>query len=714
MTTAAKKPTVAVGSDFLSAFAKIPRSQQAKVLSFISKFRADPTLPGINYEKLHHCRDENLCSVRIDQAYRGIVLRPAGNNVYVLLWVDHHDEAYAWAKNKVCRVHPETGSLQVIPVEEGAPMVIPAEPEKPGLFDGVTDAQLTGLGVPDLLLPMVRNLKTDDALDRVASDFPQEAAEALYMLAAGYKLDEVRKEMELPVEPKKVDTGDFVAALEKPDSKRRFFVVEDEQELAEMLNAPLDKWRVFLHPSQRKLVETDWKGAVRVLGGAGTGKTVVAMHRAKWLATKKFAAPNDRILFTTFTRNLASDIRESLNKICPDDAMKRIEVLNLDRWVSEFLRSNGYSHNVVYAHKTKDIWNKALTVAPSELDLDESFYREEWDLVVQPQSIDSLDEYQKATRVGRGTRLSRKQRKQVWPVFEEYRALLNAAGMREAVDAMRDARRILDAKGVGGPYQAVVVDEAQDMGFQAFQLIRAMVRADGEQPSLFIVGDAHQRIYRHKVVLGRCGIDIRGRGKKLRINYRTTDETRRWAVGLLEGVAIDDLDDGSDDNKGYRSLLHGVDPHLEHLDTFDQEIAAIASHVKRIEAEGEPLSGCCLVVRTNELVDQYENALKAKGVQTYRVHRTEAEDRRVAGVRVATMHRVKGLEFDHVIIASVREGVVPLNVVEMESGDPVVRREAEVHERALLYVAATRAKRDVMVTGFGVPSSILFHRPKGE
>ncbi len=633
--------------------------------------------------------------------------------MYVLLWVDHHDEAYAWAKNKVCRVHPETGSLQVIPVEEGAPVILPAAPEKPGLFDGLSDAELTSLGVPDLLLPMVRNLKTDDDLDKVASDFPAEASEALYMLAAGYKLDDVRKEMELPVEPKKVDTGDFATALAKPDSKRRFFVVEDEQELAEMLNAPLDKWRVFLHPSQRKLVETEWKGAVRVLGGAGTGKTVVAMHRARWLATKAFTSPNDRILFTTFTRNLASDIRENLSKICPDDAMKRIEVLNLDRWVSEFMRANGYSHNVVYAHKTKDIWNKALTVAPSQLGLDEAFYREEWDLVVQPQSVDTLDDYQKATRVGRGTRLSRKQRKQVWPVFEEYRALLNAAGMREAVDAMRDARRIIESKGGGGPYQAVVVDEAQDMGFQAFQQIRAMVQDNDGQPSLFIVGDAHQRIYKHKVVLGRCSIDIRGRGRKLRINYRTTDETRRWAVRLLEGVSIDDLDEGTDDNKGYRSLLHGIDPREEHFETFDQEVAAIAAYLTAIAAEGEPLSGCCLVVRTNELVDQYENALKARGIPTYRVHRTEAEDRRVAGVRVATMHRVKGLEFDHVVIASVREGVVPFRVVEMESGDPVVRREAEVHERALLYVGATRAKRDVMVTGFGVRSSILVQRSEG-
>jgi superfamily I DNA/RNA helicase/mRNA-degrading endonuclease RelE of RelBE toxin-antitoxin system len=703
-TSGPKKVTLAIGTDFLTSYSKIPKSQQAKVLNFVTKFRADPTRPGTNYEKLEHTHDKNLCSVRIDQTYRGIVLKPETGNVYVLLWVDHHDDAYDWAKNKVVRIHPETGSLQVIPVVEGEPLVVEPEPEKPGLFDAFQDAELTGLGVPELLMPMVRNLKSDADLDRVASDFPQEASEALYMLAAGYALDEVRKEMLLPVEPVKVDPDDFVTALEKPDSKRRFFVVDDEQELKEVLLAPLEKWRVFLHPSQRKLVENDWKGPVRVLGGAGTGKTVVAMHRATWLATKKCSG-DDRILFTTFTRNLAADIRENLAKICPEEALPRIEVVNLDRWVSEFLGAQGYRRKVVYGHKTKETWTKALTMAPSDLGLDETFYREEWDRIVQPQSVETLDDYIKATRVGRGTRLNRKQRKQVWQVFEEYRALLNEAGLQEAVDAMRDARKLLEAKKAKVPYKAVVVDEAQDMGFQAFMLIRALMTADEQRPCLFIVGDAHQRIYRHKVVLGRCGIDIRGRGKKLRINYRTTDETRRWAVRLLEGMPIDDLDDGTDDNEGYRSLLHGIEPRHEHFSSFEEEITAICAHLERIEGEGDTLSSCCLVTRTNELVDEYDAALRARGIETYRVHRNKAEDRRAPGLRLATMHRVKGLEFDHVIIASVRDGVVPLTVGDTE--DPVVKREAELHERALLYVAATRAKKSVLVSGFGGRSSML-------
>jgi superfamily I DNA/RNA helicase len=419
------------------------------------------------------------------------------------------------------------------------------------------------------------------------------------------------------------------------------------------------------------------------------------------------ATPNDRVLFTTFTRNLAADIRENLKKICSEEAMKRIEVVNLDRWTSEFLRKNGYEHKVVYGHMTTELWEKALTMAPSGIDLNAAFYREEWDRVIQPQSVETLEQYMKASRIGRGLRLNRKARKEVWPVFEEYRVLLNDSGLRESVDAMRDARRLLEQKGSVLPYNAVVVDEAQDLGMQAFKLIRSLLPKDQAKPCLFIVGDAHQRIYRQKVVLGRCGIDIRGRGRKLLINYRTTDETRRWAVRLLEGLSIDDLDGGLDDHKGYRALLHGAEPTVENFASFKDEVAAIAKYLQDIAKTDNSLSSVCLVTRTNELLDQFESALNANDIQTCRVKRSQAEDRAAEGVRLATMHRVKGLEYERVIIAGASDSVVPLEIATSDSSDPVVQHEGQVHERALFYVAATRARQHVLVTSSGRPSPFL-------
>lgn len=700
---------VAIASDFLSSFSKIPRKQQAKVLDFVNKFRVNPMLPGINYEKISHARDPNMRSVRIDKSYRGIVLKPESGNVYVLLWVDHHDQAYKWAENKTFKIHPETGSLQVIEVEATEPIIEKQVDDtiidEKALFDDVQNKYLLRLGVPEQQLPLVRQLKSEDDLDRIAEKLPQEAYEALFFLAAGYSLEEVFREIEVPEEKQDINIHDYEAALQNPDSRRRFYVVEDDLELAAILNAPLEKWRVFLHPSQQKLVERTWNGPFRVLGGAGTGKTVAAIHRTKWLAQNIFTRENERVLFTTFTRNLAADTQENLSKICTKDILRRIEVVNLDRWVSAFLKRHGYDFVIDYGKRTAQLWKQAVDMAPAELNLDPVFYREEWDRVIQPQAITSADEYFKASRVGRGVRLNRKKRKQIWAIFEEYRALLNENGLREGADAMRDARLLLEGKNEILPYRSIIVDEAQDMGPQAFKLIRKMV-PEGKN-DLFIVGDAHQRIYRHKVVLGQCGINIRGRSRKLRINYRTTDETKSWAVSLLKGINIDDLDGGTDDQKGYKSLLHGTYPEVREFASFKEEVDFIADYLKSVQDETDSLKEVCLVSRTNNLLKQYQNALAERGFDVYLIRRSEAEDRNASGIRLATMHRVKGLEFDRVIIAAVNDGIIPFESLESLSSDATVRKELEINERALLYVSATRAKKEVLVTSFGKSSRFL-------
>ena len=709
---------VAISSDFMNAFSAIPKKIQGKVLEFITKFKNNPMSSSINYEKISHFKDPTLRSVRIDQTYRGIVKKPDTGNVYMLLWVDHHDKAYDWAKNKKCKINPETGSVQVYDVDENQLAaaekdILPSEKYQESLFASVHDRHLLKLGVPKELLPMVRNIFSEEQLDQVVGQFPTEANEALTALAAGYTLEEVYREFDKTIDKEtQIDAEDYEAALENLDTKRRFFVVEDDLLLQEILEAPLEKWRVFLHPSQRSLVERNWNGPVRVLGGAGTGKTVVAIHRAKWLIENVFKDEHDKILFTTFTRNLAADIQENLSKICSDKLMRRIEVVNLDRWVSGFLRKNGYIYDIDYGKRTQPLWEKALTLSPPELSLDDTFYREEWERVIQPLTITSFSEYLSASRVGRGVRLSRQNRKAIWPVFEEYRLLLNENNLREVDDAMRDACALIHNKGDVLPYKAVIVDEAQDMSVQAFRLIRQMVSGGEQKNDLFIVGDAHQRIYRHKVVLGRCGINIRGRGKRLKINYRTTEENRRWAVNLLKGVSFDDLDGGLDDQKGYKSLFHGIVPKVEHTTSFQSEMDFILKYLDQIEQEGDSISEVCLVARTHDLLKQYEGVLKFKEKDIYFIKRSEAEDRKKGGIRLATMHRVKGLEFDRVIIAGVNDGIVPLEGEWTKTNDSVIQRENETHERALLYVAATRAKKEVIVSCFGKPSNFLLNKDK--
>jgi superfamily I DNA/RNA helicase len=697
---------VAISTDFFSAFAALPQAQQGKVARFLVNFQRNPTSPGFNFERIQKSRDPNMRSVRIDQAYRGILLRPERGNVFMLLWVDRHDEAYAWAERHRCDINAETGSVQVYavdPVEAPPPAAPPGAPVA-GAFAGLGDRDLVRLGVPAPLLEGVRSVRSEQDLDRIQGRLPVEAYEGLFLYLAGSRIEDILAEREA-ARGVAVDPADFARALEQPDTRSRFVVVDNELELAAMLNAPLEKWRVFLHPSQRRLVEGVKSGPVRVLGGAGTGKTVAAMHRAPWLA-ERLPADGGKVLFTTFTRNLATDIEQNLRSICTPAQMARIEVVNLDSWLTQFLRRRRYEYEIVFGADTEAQWARALDLKPPEPDLPDAFYREEWQRVVQPQGIESAQHYLRASRMGRGTRLNRPQRAAVWPVFEEYRNQLALANRREIDDAYRDAAALIRHESLPPPYPAIVVDEGQDMGPQAFRLLRALVPAGPND--LFIVGDGHQRIYgRNRVVLSQCGIDIRGRSRKLRVSYRTTEEIRRWAVRLLEGRSADDLDGGTDANDGYRSLTHGAPPEVHVFAGEGGQAEFLCRFLSGERQGGVELGRICVVARTHPELDRIQEALSRADIPASRIDPRAADTADARAVRLATMHRVKGLEFDQMVLASMNEGLVPLARVVESRGDPVERRQAELEERALVYVALTRAKRRALVLAYGRPSPYL-------
>ena len=341
------KPLVAISADFLSAFAALPRQRQGRVIDFMTKFRANPNSSGINYEKVLNAADPNMHSVRIDDTYRAIVVRQEATGVHLLLWVDHHDRAYNWAIRKRCKVNPTTGVVQVFDLQEETIEPSPSAEMEKSLFAGVTDEQLLRLGVPEEKLAETRAIATHEDLYRRKASYPDDAYEGLEWVAHGFSVDEVLEALyEVPVTDTQIQPGDFTTALSNAGSLKTFVVVEDDDELRGVLAAPLERWRVFLHPTQRKIVTRSYNGPARVTGGAGTGKTVVAMHRAKWLAGQ--VGPNERILFTTFTQNLAADIEDNLRKICSNEEMRKIEVVNLDRWVVRFLQSLDYNYQIVW------------------------------------------------------------------------------------------------------------------------------------------------------------------------------------------------------------------------------------------------------------------------------------------------------------------------------------------------------------------------------
>ena len=685
---------------FFGALTKLQPNIQAKVNQLVLKFQTNPKSPGLNFEKLNAVKDKNMRSIRVDQAYRVILSAPEEGNVYLFLWVDHHDKAYDWASSHQCKVNPNTGSIQLYSTQTEVTKFDAAASEKlKALFDDLKDRQLLKLGVPDEQLELVRGIKSEIDLDRAQDLLPREAYEALFFYFAGESYESILLERELQ-EAETFDTANFTEALDRLQSMARFVVPENETELSEMLNASVEKWRVFLHPSQRKLANGVKNGAVRVLGGAGTGKTVVAMHRAKWLANN-VASEDCKVLFTTFTKNLAVDINKNLESICDEQAKKNIEVINLDQWVQRFLRKHSYDYEVIFDESVlEEFWKKALSEKPSEIAFSDSFFKEEWQRVIQPQGIKTLNDYKKASRIGRGTRLNREQRLAIWPVFEEYRHQLNRARFKEVDDAYRDAAELIKSQNIELPYCAVVVDEAQDMGTQAFNLLRAIV-PEGKN-DLFIVGDAHQRIYgRNKVVLGKCGINIRGRSRKLKINYRTTDEIRRWAVGLLEGRDIDDLDGGEDSNSIYKSLTHGEAPVIERFETPDDQ----AGYIKALLDESEdPSSHSCVAARTKKEVLDIKKRLEKLGLKTSVIKPSEPDSLDIDAVKLATVHRVKGLEFDQVILASANDGLIPLEFALKDKADAISKEDADTEERSLVYVAITRARKSAFVLSYGAVS----------
>ncbi len=695
------KPKVALAQDFLANLSMLPPIVQSKVLKWALRFQNDPASHGINYEPIKGARDKNLKSVRIDQEWRGIVFKPSTGDVYVLMYVDRHDAAYQWAERRRVAVNPTTGALQIFAVEsvvepileqsrhavtnpyngEHSSQSVPLSLVNVPFFASFSNQELTSIGVPEELLGLVRTIFSEQELDALQSSLPVEAYEGLFLIAAGDSVSDVLMSRETRVD-RQIDVEDFAAAIETAESQSRFIVVADEETMTAILNSPLAQWRVFLHPTQRKLAQGDKSGPMRVLGGAGTGKTVLAMHRAKWLAEHR-ASNKLKVFFTTFTRNLAADIEENLKTLCSSAVLEKIEVKNLDAWVYGFLRRHKYEHKIIYNRKgadAADAWQRALALQDTSLQLPQNFYDEELERVVLAQGVSSRDTYRLAKRTGRGTILTRSKRDAIWPVFEEYRAQLASRKLKEVDDAYRDAVVLLQNN--PQPYSSVIVDETQDFGPQALRLLRAMVAAAPND--LFLVGDGHQRIYtRNRSSMSASGINIKGRSRKLYLNYRTTEEIRRLAVATLEGCEVDDLDEGSDEVRRYKSLSHGPVPLTLDFQHLEEALESLVSLLRISLDEGR--SVCVIVPKKHDAETVYKHL--NEGEISARILGPDERDQPDSKlVRIATMHRAKGLEFDEVVLLTPKNWSKTASVID--------------NSQQLQYVAMTRAKKMVTALAY--------------
>jgi superfamily I DNA/RNA helicase len=491
-------------------------------------------------------------------------------------------------------------------------------------------------------------------------------------------------------------------AAPAPATGRQFYPVTDLAELARLLDHPLDQWLAFLHPDQRRLVERRFAGPAKVTGSAGTGKTVLALHRARALARR-----GRRVLLTSYTNALCDALERQLALLCDAGERGRIRVLTVHRAAGALARAAGIRVTLLGDEEAR----RAVAAACRPgLPLTAPALAGEWQAVLAPQGIDSWDGYRAASRAGRGRPLSVAQRKQVWdalaPVLERWRREGRAdyatlcLRVREAVE--RD--RALVARAFPGGIDAVLVDEVQDLGPPELRLLAALA-GEGED-RLFLTGDGGQRIYGRRLSLAACGIPVRGRAFVLRVNYRTTAQIRRFADRMLPASG-DDLDGGQERRRAVRSILSGAPPELLGCATAVAEFEAITREIGAWIAAGYAPEEIAVFARTNLRADELRRTLRERGLPAKNLDPASRAATDTRGVTVTTLHRAKGMEYKAVVVAGASRDVLPLPAVVNEAGDPADREDALAREAQLLYVGLTRARDRLLVTWTGEPSVYL-------
>lgn len=685
-----------IADTFTDSLGRLTGDEQKAVKTTAFDLQINPAAPGMRFHKLDKAKDKNFWSVRVSSDIRLIVHKTADS--LLLCYVDHHDRAYDWAERRKLQTHPKTGAAQLVEIRETVQeIVVPTyvevavpkrAPVKQAIFAGFDDDALLGYGVPPEWLGDVR-AATEDTVLALTDHLPGEAAEALLELATGGK-------------PRTPQTAAATATspFDHPDAQRRFRVMTNQEELEQALAFPWEKWTVFLHPEQRQWVERDYNGPARVSGSAGTGKTIVALHRAVHLARTHADA---RVLLTTFSDTLAAALQTKLRRLIGTTPRlaERIDVCSLNSIGLRLYKSHvGKAVALADREVTLELLGEAAkAVGGHKFGL--HFLFTEWDQVVDAWQLETWDSYRDVARLGRKTRLSEPQRAVLWSIFDGVRTALKArnlithAGLFTAL-----ATAISKSKNL--PFDFAVVDEAQDITIAHLRLFAAL-GADRAN-ALFFAGDLGQRIFQQPFSWKALGVDIRGRSRTLRVNYRTSHQIRMQADRLL-AHEVTDIDGNQEKRSDTVSVFNGPPPAIRIFQSGSDEIKAVAAWVKENGDTGVLPHEFGLFVRSAAQLDRAIGAVKAAGLP-FKVLDEHVEI--TSGhVSISTMHLAKGLEFRAVAVMACDDEVIPLQERIQTVGDDADLQEVYDTERHLLYVACTRARDHLLVTSVEPASEFL-------
>ncbi|WP_122490506.1 3'-5' exonuclease [Pseudomonas viridiflava] len=678
-----------IADTFSDSLARLTGEEQKAVKTTAFDLQLTPPNPGMSFHKLDKAKDKSFWSVRVSSDIRIIVHR--SDSSLLLCYVDHHDKAYAWAERRKLETHPKTGAAQLVEIRETVqeilvPVYVQQKPDAVLLFSGNSDDELLSYGVPPEWLADVRQA-TENSLLTLADHLPAEAAEALLELATGGK-------------PRILDfLAEQKSPFDHPDAQRRFRVMADVEELQRALDCPWEKWTVFLHPEQRQLVERDYSGPARVSGTAGTGKTVVALHRAAVLVR---ANPEARVLLTTFSDTLANALQAKLKWLLSNEPRlaERIDVYSLEAIGLRLYKSRVGAVSVASREQIRSLIDAVSQVVGGHK-FSLHFLFTEWEQVVDSWQLKGWEAYRDVARLGRKTRLPEAQRKVLWSIFERVQVglkALNLVTMPEVFTIL--AGKVAESDKV--IFDHAIVDEAQDIGVAHLRFLAAF--GNGRPNALFFAGDLGQRIFQQPFSWKSLGVDVRGRSRTLRINYRTSHQIRLQADRLL-GPTVTDVDGITEDRNDTVSVFNGPQPTVEVLKTINDEVKTVSNWMRARTQNGFLPHEFGVFVRSVAQVGRASQAVLAAGLP-FKVL-DEHVDTESGFVSIGTMHLAKGLEFRAVVVMACDDDVIPLQGRIETVGDDADLQEVYDTERHLLYVACTRARDDLVVTGVEPASEFL-------
>lgn len=751
---------------------KIDGAMKAKIYSFFEKLQKDDTAPGLHIEPMHSPLDERVRTGRIDLNFRAVLFKLSFDSIphYFYYGAWPHDKAIEIARTSRFQVNSVNGVLEVlrgaapapaaaspapwgdlgtydsdvapdtntgdsteIALEEPSPLPVATVAwENPLLSCGAsTEDLVSGLGLDAATVRRAFDASNDDELLDSLEHAPEWQATALLELAAGVSIADVREKLALTDyvdDPDVSEEEKIKKALEHPATRMQFtFVGDNPEELKQVIEGgDFEAWRTFLHPEQRKYAERRFNGPFRLTGGAGTGKTVVLLHRAKMLATEN---PDSRTVLTTYNKTLAESLVLGMSKLdghvplAPKLGAAGLYVGGVDSLASQVVRTASDSEQraamrtvfgyetaipgkIIGSDGTQNQWGIAVTNVDQTLDSDlanSTFLQQEYETVILPNLIVSKDQYLTVPRTGRGTALNRAKRLAVWKIVEQYRYFNRVEMNASYVEVAHLAAQVLQARkeaGLASLADHVLIDEAQDLHAGHWLFLRELAAPGADD--MFIAEDSHQRIYGQKITLSRFGIGVVGRSRRLTLNYRTTQQNLAYAVGLLHGVHITDIEGEEETDHGYTSSRVGPVPIEAAATTMADELDNLAGYLRQWAADGVALGTVGILVHANYQIARVINGLKQRGLEGRNVSQAVKDDVPV----VMTMHRSKGMEFTRVVLFGMSES----NLAAGAKSGLLAQAELEdtiLKERSLLYVAATRARDGLVVSWSGQPSKLL-------